>query len=74
MKYKVDCIGEPCPLPLLKVEKEMKKLGVGEKLYVEVDHTCSMNNISEWARKKKYNVKIKEVSFGEWEIIISKTK
>lgn len=70
----LDCIGEPCPLPLMKVEKQMKKMKKGEKLCIEVDHTCAMTNVPEWARKKGYKVVTKEVSFGEWQIIITKTR
>ena len=71
---KLDCIGEPCPLPLMKVEKEIDQLQKGEELKIEVDHTCAMTNVPEWARKKGYKVESKEVSFGEWEITIAKTR
>ncbi|WP_018249572.1 sulfurtransferase TusA family protein [Orenia marismortui] len=71
---RLDCIGEPCPLPLMKAEKKIKKLKIGEKLYIEVDHTCAMTNVPEWARKRGYNVEIEEVTFGEWQITVTKTK
>ncbi|MTI58849.1 MAG: sulfurtransferase TusA family protein [Firmicutes bacterium] len=74
MSEMLDCIGEPCPLPLVKVEKEIKKIKEGEKIYIEVDHTCAMTNVPEWARKKGFDVEIKEVSFGEWQIIITKNR
>ncbi len=70
---RLDCIGEPCPLPLMKVEKKIKNLKVGEKIYIEVDHSCAMTNVPEWARKRGYQVKIEEVAFGEWQITITKT-
>ncbi len=71
---RLDCTGEPCPLPLIKAEKRLNKLKVGEKICIEVDHTCSMTNIPEWARKKNYKITTKEVDFGEWEITITKTR
>ncbi|MGM0501801.1 MAG: sulfurtransferase TusA family protein [Bacillota bacterium] len=71
---KLDCIGEPCPLPLMKAEKEMKKMEVGEEIKLEVDHTCAMTNVPEWARKRGYKVESREVTFGEWEITVTKTK
>ncbi|MGM0369958.1 MAG: sulfurtransferase TusA family protein [Bacillota bacterium] len=74
MSNKLDCIGEPCPLPLMKVEKKINQLRVGEKLKIEVDHTCAMTNVPEWARKRGYEVESKEVNFGEWEITIAKTR
>lgn len=73
MSNSVDCIGEPCPLPLLKVEKKMKDLKVGDQISIEVDHTCATTNVPEWARKKGYKVETEEVNFGEWKIILTKT-
>lgn len=70
----LDCLGEACPLPLMKAEKEIDKLAVGDILIVQIDHSCAMKNIPEWARKKGYNVDIEEVADGEWEIVIEKTK
>ncbi|WP_027340468.1 sulfurtransferase TusA family protein [Halonatronum saccharophilum] len=68
----LDCIGEPCPLPLMKVEKRIKDLNRGDKIYIEVDHTCAMTNVPEWARKRGYDVEVEEVSFGEWKITVTK--
>lgn len=70
----LDCNGEACPLPLMKAEKEIEKLAVGDILVVQIDHSCAMKNVPEWARKKGYNVDIEEVGDGEWEIVIEKTK
>ena len=73
MKEIMDCIGEPCPLPLIKVEKVLNKLRKsGDKICIEVDHTCAMTNVPELARKRGFDVEIKEVSFGECQIIIAK--
>ena len=73
MDKHLDCTGEPCPLPLIKTEKEMNNLKIGDRLFIELDHTCSMTNIPEWARKKNYEVETEEVDFGEWKITITKT-
>ncbi|MEL7564138.1 MAG: sulfurtransferase TusA family protein [Dehalobacterium sp.] len=70
----LDCLGEACPIPLMKTEKEINKLNIGDMLIVQIDHSCAMKNIPEWARKMGYNVDIEEVNDGEWEIAIEKTK
>ncbi|GAB6098197.1 sulfurtransferase TusA family protein [Halanaerocella petrolearia] len=70
----LDCIGEPCPLPLMKVEKKIRRLSPGETLSISIDHTCAMTNVPEWARKQGYEVEIQEVIFGEWEIKITKSR
>ena len=67
-------MGEACPLPLMKTEKQMEKMEVGDVVIVQIDHSCAMKNVPEWARNQGYNVEIDEVDDGEWEIIIEKTK
>ena len=73
-EYELDCFGEACPIPIVKAEKKMKDLEVGDVLIVQIDHSCAMKNVPEWARKEGHNVEIEEVEDGEWEIFIEKTK
>lgn len=73
-EYKLDCLGEACPIPLIKTQKKLDQLKVGDTLVVEIDHSCAMKNIPEWARKVGHNVEMEEVDDGEWEIYIEKTK
>ena len=73
-EFSLDCLGEACPVPLLKTQKEIEKLGVGDVLIVNIDHSCAMKNIPEWARNQGYNVEVEEVDDGEWEVVIEKTK
>ncbi|MGB9662601.1 MAG: sulfurtransferase TusA family protein [Moorellaceae bacterium] len=73
-EYILDALGEACPVPLIRTEKKMKELKVGDILIVQVDHSCAMKNVPEWARKQGYNVELEEVEEGRWDIIIEKTK
>jgi len=68
----LECYGEACPVPLVKAQKKIKELDAGDVLIVQIDHSCAMKNIPEWARKDGHNVEIDEVEDGEWEIIIEK--
>lgn len=70
----LDCMGEACPIPLVKAQKEMEKMAVGDVLIVSIDHSCAMKNVPEWAREAGHNVEIEEVDEGEWDIIIEKAK
>ena len=70
----IDCLGEACPVPLMKVQKQIEKMAVGDVLVAQIDHSCAMKNVPEWARNQGYNVEIEEVDDGEWEIVIEKTK
>ncbi|MDF2595271.1 MAG: SirA family protein [Clostridia bacterium] len=73
-EFTLDCLGEACPVPLMRTEKKISELKVGDVLIVSIDHSCAMKNVPEWARKQGYNVEIEEVDDGEWELIIEKTK
>jgi len=71
-EYELDCMGEACPVPLMKTEKKMAALQAGDTLVVHIDHSCAMKNVPEWARKQGYNVEVEEVDDGEWDVIIEK--
>ncbi len=73
-ELRLDCLGEACPVPLVKTQKKMNTMKVGEVLLVELDHSCAMQNVPEWARKAGHNVKIEEIDDGQWEILIQKAK
>ena len=71
-EYELDCMGEACPLPLMKAEKKMKDLASGDLLIVHIDHSCAMKNVPEWARSQGHNVEVDEVDDGEWDVVIEK--
>ena len=71
-QFELDCMGEACPVPLMKTEKKMNTLAAGDVLVVLIDHSCAMKNVPEWARKQGYNVEVEEVDDGEWDVIIEK--
>jgi len=73
-EVELDCLGEACPVPLVKAEKKLNEMEIGDVLIVQIDHSCAMKNVPEWARKEGHNVEIEEVDDGEWEVIIEKAK
>ncbi|MFA0814236.1 MAG: sulfurtransferase TusA family protein [Anaerofustis sp.] len=73
-EYTLDCLGEACPVPLMKVQKKIETMNVNDVLVVQIDHSCAMKNVPEWATKQGYNVETEEVDDGEWEVVIEKTK
>ncbi|NCN04474.1 MAG: sulfurtransferase TusA family protein [Spirochaetales bacterium] len=70
----LDCLGEACPVPLVKAQKALEDLAIGDVLIVSIDHSCAMKNVPEWAREAGHNVEIEEVDDGEWEVVIEKAK
>ena len=73
-EFELDCLGEACPVPLVKTQKKLGELAVGDVLVVHIDHSCAMKNVPEWARGAGHNVEIEEVSEGEWDVVIQKAK
>jgi TusA-related sulfurtransferase len=72
-EFVLDCMGEACPIPLVKAQKKMEEVETGDVVIVQCDHSCAMKNVPEWARNAGHNVEIDEVDDGEWEIIIEKS-
>jgi len=70
----IDCLGEACPVPLVKAQNKLKEMAIGDVLIVQIDHSCAMKNLPEWANKDGHNVEVEEVDDGEWEVIIEKAK
>lgn len=73
-EVELDCLGEACPVPLVKAQKKLEELEIGDVLIVQIDHSCAMKNVPEWARNEGHNVEIEEVGDGEWDVIIEKVK
>ena len=64
-EVELDCLGEACPVPLVKAQKKLEELEIGDVLIVQIDHSCAMKNVPEWARNEGHNVEIEEVGDGE---------
>jgi TusA-related sulfurtransferase len=73
-EVELDCYGEACPVPLVKAQNKLKELEIGDVLIVQIDHSCAMKNVPEWARSEGHNVEVEEIDDGEWEVIIEKQK
>jgi len=73
-EVRIDCLYEACPIPLLKAMQKLKEMAVGDILIIETDHTCALKNIGEWVEKHRLTYEVIEVSNGEWEIKITKTR
>ncbi|QEK12990.1 sulfurtransferase TusA family protein [Crassaminicella thermophila] len=73
-EVKLDCMYETCPIPLLKAHKKLQTMKVGDILIMETNHTCSITNVIEWAKKQGYDADYIEIREGEWEIYIEKVK
>lgn len=69
---KIDCFGEICPVPLIKLQKKMKELEHGETIMIVVDHSCSLEAIKDYYSDQEHVISIDEVINGVWEISVTK--
>lgn len=66
----VDCLGDMCPIPIIKTRKALKKTTSGETIKVVTDHSCVLESIVH--NFKKHRIVHEEVINGVWEIFITK--
>ncbi|MTI47198.1 sulfurtransferase TusA family protein [Sporosalibacterium faouarense] len=69
---KVNCLGDLCPIPVIKTKKELQKMKSGESVMVVTDHSCTLEALVDLF--KNYDVKFDydEVINGVWEITITR--
>ncbi|MDV0440832.1 sulfurtransferase TusA family protein [Methanorbis furvi] len=73
MTEKLDITGKVCPICLLAVDKELKKLSSGEELVVVCDHApAATASIPEYCENRNHRCSVKMIENGLWEISITK--
>ncbi len=66
----IDCLGDMCPIPMIKVEKMLELMKPGDEFMVVSDHSCTVASIRE--KYFRHITKIDEVMIGVWEIFLKK--
>ena len=49
----LDCLGQKCPLPVIALAKNIRNVGIGEKIRVRADDPAAANDIPAWCRMKE---------------------
>ena len=68
----IDCFGDMCPVPILKIEQKLKEIDSGEEFKLVTDHSCTVESIKHTYKKRNVQFKIVEVLSGVWEIYVKK--
>ncbi len=71
---KIDCLGDMCPVPVLRLKNVMDSLRKGEEYMLVTDHSCTIFNIEAFCKANNLSCDIDEVINGIWEITISVNK
>jgi len=67
----IDCFGDMCPIPVLKIEEEISKTAKGNSFMIVVDHSCVVESIKDKYNNNHTKMKIDEVMNGVYEITIT---
>jgi tRNA 2-thiouridine synthesizing protein A len=49
----LDCLGQKCPLPEIKLSQRLRDLKIGEVIRVLADDPAAANDIPAWCRMKE---------------------
>lgn len=69
---KIDCFGDICPVPLLKIKRKLEEMENGDTVMVVVDHSCVAESIHDFYKDSSHAIEIEEVMNGVWEITLTK--
>ncbi|MCG8499592.1 MAG: sulfurtransferase TusA family protein [Firmicutes bacterium] len=68
----INCLGESCPIPVLKIKQTLKTMGPGDCAKVITDHSCVLQSVLSHFKKTGVTIEHEEVMNGIWEIFITK--
>jgi tRNA 2-thiouridine synthesizing protein A len=68
--HRLDCLGDMCPLPMMKLAQCRDQLDCGESVMVVTDHSCTCESILSYCQKQRLGATVEEPVSGVWEITI----
>lgn len=68
----LDCLGDMCPVPIIKVKKELQTMKSTESIKLITDHSCVVSSLIDNFKNTETSLQVKEAINGVWEIIITK--
>ncbi len=68
----VDCLGDVCPVPIIKLKNKLSQIEAGKTIMIVTDHSCATTNIADFCKIHKLNQTATEVLNGVWEIVVSR--
>jgi len=71
---KIDCLGDMCPVPVLRLKTVIDSIKNGEECMLVTDHSCTISNIEAFCKANNLKFDTEEVINGVWEVIISSNK
>lgn len=67
----IDCLGDNCPVPVMKLQKALNAAKPGDSFMLVTDHSCVPRSIEQFAKAKGLGFVADEVMTGVWELHLS---
>ena len=68
---KLDCLGDMCPVPALRLQKQLATARPGQRIELVTDHSCVPRSIGEYCAGRGLLCQVTEAIPGVWEITIT---
>lgn len=70
MMKKLNCLGDMCPIPIMRLQKELPAIRRGQAVMLVTDHSCTLRSVMDFCRAHDLKATDEEVLNGVWEITI----
>jgi len=67
----IDCLGDICPLPMMKFQQIEGAVKNGTPLKIVTDHSCASENLIRYCTERGYLFYVVEPIPGIWEIFVN---
>jgi len=67
----IDCLGDICPLPMMKFQQIEGAIKNGKPLKIVTDHSCASENLIHYCEERGYPFYVVEPIPGIWEIFVN---
>ena len=61
---RLDCLGDICPVPVIKLQRELQRLEGQESIQIVTDHSCTLGAIKEFCKAHKLKLDAEEAIAG----------
>ena len=72
MYEELDCLGDMCPVPVMKLQQCANLKQSGDSVLLITDHSCVLESITNYCKAHKLSLAVVEPINGVWELTVTK--
>lgn len=72
MHTDLDCLGDMCPVPVMKLQQCKNLKSSGDSVKLVTDHSCVLESITNFCRMHHLQLEVVEPINGVWELFVTK--